>query len=116
MTSKPENPLPTLGFLRIALLWLALVNVALPLADLLFAFSAGSDRHDFWPVLVQVIAPAMAPLMVVVLFFDYIMSRVRAADAEGAVRTGFIHIGRVELAAIGLLLLFWIPYFYYKLG
>ncbi len=102
MTSKPENLLPTLGFLRIALLLLALVNVALPLADILFAFTAGSDRHDFWTVLIHVIAPAMAPLLVVVIFFDYIMSRVRAADAEGAVRTGFTRIGRVELAAIGL--------------
>ena len=51
-----------------------------------------------------------------VLLFDYIMSRVRAADAEGAERARFVRIGRIELAAMLLNLAIWIPYFASRLG
>lgn len=116
MTSKHENLLPALGFLRIALLLLALVDIALPLLEVLFAFSRGGGEHGFWSLLATVIAPVMAPLLMTVLLFDYIMSRVRAADAEGAVRLRYVKIGRIELGVIGISLLFWIPYFFTRFG
>jgi hypothetical protein len=64
-----------------------------------------------WTVLTTVIAPVLAPLFIVVILFDYIMSRVRAADADGELRGLFVSIGRIELAVIGICLLFWVPYF-----
>ena len=58
----------------------------------------------------------MAPLLAVVLLFDYIMSRVRAADATGFEHDRFVRIGRIELAVMVLTLLFWVPFFAAMLG
>ena len=66
-------------------------------------------------ILTRVITPVIAPLLVVVILFDYIMTRVRAADSDGELRSRFIQIGRIELAMLGLMLLFWVPYFILKL-
>ena len=107
--------MPALGFLRIALLTLALLNILLPLLEILVPLTAEDDEHHLWSVMTGIIAPVMAPLLIVVILFDYIMTRVRAADTDGELRTGFIRIGRIELAMLGLMLLFWVPYFILKL-
>ena len=115
MNSKHPDLLPTLGFLRIALLIAALINILLPMIEILVPLTAGDDEHRLWSVMTSVIAPVMAPLLIVVVLFDYIMTRVRAADTDGELRTEFIRIGRIELAMLGLMLLFWVPYFILKL-
>lgn len=115
MISKYSNLLPTLGFLRTALLISALLNIVPPLIEMLVPLTGADDEHHLWSVLTSVIAPVIAPLLVVVILFDYIMTRVRAADADGELRTRFIQIGRIELAMLGLMLLFWVPYFILKL-
>jgi hypothetical protein len=115
MNSKHPDLLPTLGFLRIALLIAALINILLPMIEILVPLTVGDDEHRLWSVMTSVIAPVMAPLLIVVVLFDYIMTRVRVADADGELRTGFIRIGRIELAMLGIMLLFWVPYFVLKL-
>lgn len=109
-----DRLLPALGFLRTALLLAALLNLLPPLINLLL--NTAAEAQGAWLVISGYVAPVMAPLLVVVLLFDYIMSRVRAADAEGAERAHFTRIGRVELAAIVITLLIWVPYFSSKLG
>jgi hypothetical protein len=105
----PDRNLPqALGFLRLALLALAIVNVLVPAVDLVLDPAA---EQGLWPVLAGVIAPVMAPLLTVVLLFEYIMSRVRAADAEGDMRAHYQRICRIELAVMGITLLFWVPFF-----
>ena len=99
--------LSELGLLRAALLLAALVNLAPPLVVLL----AGSGGDGAWPVITGLVAPVMAPILVVVLLFDYIMSRVRAADAQGSERERFQRIARIELTVIGLTLATWVPFF-----
>ena len=116
MTSKHENLLPALGLLRVGLLLLALLDIALPLIEIMFTLSPDGNEHSFWSLLATVIAPVMAPLLMTVLLFDYIMSRVRAADAEGAMRARYVKIGRIELGMIGISLLFWIPFFLTRFG
>lgn len=115
MTSKHNSLLAKLGFLRMALISLALLNILLPLIEILLPMSVHSDGHSLWSVLMTVVAPVMAPLFVVVLFFDYVMSRIQAADAEGTQRKDYTLIGRIELAVIGFNLLFWVPYFIWLL-
>jgi hypothetical protein len=115
MTSKHNGLLARLGILRMALILLALLNILLPLIGILAPMSAQGDDHSQWSVLMTVIAPVMAPLFVVVLFFDYIMSRVQAADAEGTQRKDYTLIGRITLVVIGFNLLFWVPYFIWLL-
>lgn len=116
MTSNDDNLLRGLGFLRIALLVLVLLNIALPLIGMLLPFAASAGERTIWTVLTTVVAPVMAPLLGVVILFDYIMSRVRAADSTGQQRTLYTAIGRLELAVIATSLLFWIPYFMLKLN
>jgi len=115
MTSKHDKLPGALGFLRAALLGLALLNLLLPTIDMLAPFAAGGGEHNLMSVLATVVAPVMAPLLMVGLLIDYIMSRVRAADAAGAQRALFVKIGRIELAVLVITLLFWIPYFKLKL-
>ena len=115
MTTEHDTLLARIGFLRMALLSLALVNILLPVVQILVDVTPPNNGHNLWTLLTTVIAPVMAPLLVVVLFFDYIMSRVRAADAEGAERRVFTTIGRIELLVIGVNLLFWVPYFIWLL-
>jgi len=115
MTSQDDNLLHSLGFLRVALLTLALLNCLLPLMAILFPLELAGEKHNFSSVLTNVVAPVNAPLLMVVILFDYIMSRVRAADSEGSQRRHYIKIGRIELAVLGITLLVWIPYFYLKL-
>jgi len=115
MTSKDNNSLPALGFLRGALLGLALLNILLPLIGILLPSAAPADEHGLWSVMSTMIAPVMAPLFITIILFDYIMSRIRAADAEGEPRRLYTSIGRIELAVIGISLLFWVPYFAFLL-
>lgn len=110
METSDKNLLKSLGFLRLALLTLVLINVLLPAIDLLLVADSPGER-GLWNILASVIAPVMAPLLTVVLLFEYIMSRVRAADAEGELRAHFTRIGRIELAVMLATLAFWIPYF-----
>ena len=110
MTSGENNIWQALGFLRLALLSLALLNMFLPLVNILGGVAASGDP-GLWNLLVTMITPVMAPLFVVLLLFEYIMSRVRAADAEGARRALYLRIGRIELAVMLLTLLFWVPFF-----
>jgi len=116
MTSQDDNLLRSLGFLRIALITLALLNCLFPLLAIAFPLLLEGDKHSFWSVVITIVAPVNAPLLMVVTLFDYIMSRVRAADGEGAVRLRYTTIGRIELAVLGITLLVWIPYFSLKLS
>ena len=115
MTSHTDNLLSTLGFLRIGLFVLALLNILPPLIDIMLPVTASTDGHSFWSVLASVITPVMAPLLMVVLLFDYLMSRMRAADAAGTERASFVTIGHIELALLGITLLFWLPFFTMKM-
>lgn len=100
----------TLGPLRSALLALAVVNMLLPITDALLEplVAAGSER-SLWTLFATLITPVMAPLLFVVLLFDYIMSRVRAADAVDEERARFVLIGRIELTALAIMLIYWVP-------
>lgn len=112
--SKPAGSVfASLGILRQVLLGGAVINTALPILHMLFD-SAG--QRSMWDIVATIIAPTLSLLFAVVILFDYIMSRVRAGDAEGDERTHFAAISRIELLVLALTLLFWIPYFFYLLS
>ena len=113
MHNRLTNQLASLVFLRQALLGAALLNLLLPI---LHALLDEGGARSIWDIFATIIAPAMAVIFPVVILFDYVMSRVRAADAEGEQRAHFIVVARIELAVIVLTLLFWIPYFLILLG
>ena len=97
-----------LGHLRLGLLGLAVINTfAAAVINGVMTSAKGIDGIQLFSGL---IAPVLAPLFAVVIFFDFVMSRVRAADAEGDTRERFRNIARLELIVIVLTLLYWIPY------
>ncbi len=102
--------LEMLGPLRLGLLTIALLNMLVPIIDAQFVPSAAADaERSLWGVFASLITPVLAPLLMVVVLFDYIMTRVRAADASGEERSRFVTIGRIELAAIAIMLIYWVP-------
>ena len=113
MNNRLITRLASLGFLRQALLGTALFNMTLPI---LHALLDDGGTRSLWDIFATIIAPVMAVIFPVVILFDYVMSLVRAADAEGEQRAHFAAVGRIELAVIALTLLFWIPYFLILLG
>ncbi len=108
MAEAIRGALPALGALRVGLLLFTAVDILVPLFDGLARhgspWSAGGHTATH-----VVIASAIAPILFVVLLFDYIMSRVRAADAGDAGGARFRAIGRVELVAMAVLLAYWMP-------
>ncbi len=117
MNSAPTFRFAALGILRQSLILLSLLNIGISMFDLLFVVSdPAGDGHSLWSVIAVYVTPVMAPLFAVVLLFDYIMSRVRAADAEGETSRRYRAIARFELAVIALSLLYWIPFFVRVMG
>ncbi len=104
----------TLGPLRIGLLLIALINLLVSaihwIGNESFTTNIG-DTSTGWEIAAVYIAPVNAPIILVVVLFDYIMSRVRAADASGEERANFMLIARIELDMIALYLAYWVPYF-----
>ena len=100
-----------LGLLRLALLLLVFLNILLPAADAVLGPFGVGDEMSAWQIIVVYITPVMAPLLLVVVFFDYLMSRIRASDADGGEAVHYRVIARIELAVIGLTLLYWVPFF-----
>ena len=105
----------TLGPLRTGLLLIALLNLLVSAFHWIGNenFTANLDSTSSgWEIAAVYIAPVNAPIILVVVFFDYIMSRVRMADSTGEDRAKFFLISRIELAMIWLSLMYWGPYFY----
>ena len=117
MTTTDTNGLPELGILRSALLIGALINMLLPAIGLALSLVTEWSDSGLWSAIVIFITPVMAPIFVVVIFFDYVMSRLRASDTEAGEEqcAHFAAVARIEMTAILLSLVFWVPYFIWKL-
>ncbi len=99
------NLLNSLGLLRILLLSLGIINVFISPEP---GTSAARQGLEVIPTLV---APAAAPILMMVILFDALMSKVRAADAGGEEKIKFKHIMYTELAVAAFMIMGWLPYF-----
>ena len=95
----------SLGFLRLSLLGLALLNIAFRPTPGTEVVLAGSE------VITTLIAPAAAPILLLVILFDALMSKVRAADSAGEDAANFTRIMLIELATAFILVIAWFPFF-----
>ena len=112
MTTTFKSRLASLGTLRLGLITITMVNMLLPVIDSILRRLIVSDMSDsIWNIFPTLIAPVMAPLLLVVIFFDYLMSRIQAADAQGEKRDHFIAISRIELMIMAIMFLYWLPFF-----
>lgn len=94
-----------LGALRLALLAMAALTILLKPA-------AGTPaEYEGWGMMSTLIVPVMAPVIWPVLLLDALMGRVFMVEKHGAERARLRLIVTVNLAAAGLMLLFWVPYY-----
>ena len=107
ISKKPilSSSLGQLGFLRLGLLGLALANTALRPTP------GSSIAKSGWEMIPTLVAPAAAPIFLMVILFDVMMSRIRAADAQGEERRKYQLISYVELAVVAIMVAYWLPYF-----
>ena len=91
------------GALRILLLIAALLLIIIRPEPGMAAARSGLE------MIPTLIAPAMAPLVFMVLLFDFMMCRIRMS--EEIVRDKFRYISYVELTTALLLFLAWLPFF-----
>ena len=95
----------SLGFLRLSLLGLAILNIALRPEP------GAAVVHTGPELIATLIAPASAPIILMVIMFDALMSKVRASDTDGQEETDFTRIMFIELAMAVILVIAWFPYF-----
>lgn len=94
-----------LGALRVLLLICTLVVIVLAPAPGTRAVAEG------WAFVPTLLAPVLAPLLLMLLMLDALMTRIFMSDAAGAERARLKYALTVDLAAAALLLIFWLPYF-----
>ena len=112
VTLRSGYRLASLGFLRLGLYVLALLDMVIPVCYWLVETLAGSAiDQSLVTIIATLVAPVMAPILLVVILFDYVMSRVRVADEKGDLRAYYLLICRIELLLIGIMLAYWIPFF-----
>ena len=95
----------SLGFLRISLLALGIINSFL-------SPKAGTPISlECLAVIPTLVAPAAAPIIIMVILFDALMSKIRASDASGEESKKFKSIMWTELAVVAFMIIVWLPYY-----
>jgi len=104
--------LASLGLLRQGLFSLAIVTMLLPIVEWLTILLFGElNEHSILALSAGLIAPVMAPMLIVIILLDFIMSKVKAADDPA--RSGDLYrmISRVDTIMMIVMLVFWVPFF-----
>ncbi|MFT5505699.1 MAG: hypothetical protein ACI845_004183 [Gammaproteobacteria bacterium] len=110
MASTTKSTLETLGTLRNSLIFLCFVNIFFSIIYLLqFGFDPAEAVSD-WQKLSAMIPPVMAPIFLVVILIDFIMSKVRGSDEPSDAGAPFRAIARIERNVMLISLLYWVPY------
>ena len=95
----------SLGFLRISLLAIGLINVFVSPEP------GTSISHHGLEVIPTLVAPAAAPIIIMVILFDALMSKIRSSDSTGEESKKFKTIMWVELAVVIFMMMAWLPYY-----
>ncbi len=95
----------SLGFLRIALLGLGIIDAFLSPKP------GSSIIHEGYQVIPTLVAPAAAPIIIMVILFDVLMSKIRASDTIGEQSKKFKTIMWTELGVVAFMIAAWAPYF-----
>ncbi len=111
MTSTLKSNLASFGFLRLGLIGLAIVSMLLPMVEWI-AIQLIEERLDdsLLSLSAGLIAPVMAPMLIVVMLLDVIMAKVRASDDHTSSGDLYRMVSRVDTILIIVMLAFWIPF------
>jgi len=112
MVSKLKTQLASLGFLRQGLFGLSILTILLPaIGWLATQFLGELNERSALAIGAELIAPVMAPTLMVVILLDIIMSKVKAADDPAGSGELYRMIGRADIIMMIVMLIFWVPFF-----
>ena len=111
MASTLKTHLASFGFLRLGLIGLAIVSMLIPMVEWMTIQLNGERLEDsLLSLSAGLIAPVMAPMLIVVLLLDVIMAKVRAADDHTSSGDLYRMVSRVDTILIIVMLIFWVPF------
>ncbi len=93
-----------LGILRVFLILLAILCAFLSPQP-----GTQLNLNNWQDVITTLVAPAMAPIIFMVIMFDFMMSRIRMS--EESQKDKFRRIGYIELITALFLFIMWLPFF-----
>ena len=98
--------------MRVGLLIIAVILTLMSGLDwLLFRPPGSGSGENLWDLSSGMIAPTLAPMVLMLILFDWIMSKFRSSDDEDPAAPRFQRLQRIAGIALLLGLAFWIPYF-----
>ena len=107
-----KTQLASLGILRIGLISLAFISILIPVLEwIVIQISGPLPEGSVLGLSGGLIAPVMAPMLVVVILLDVIMAKARASDEPESSGDKLRMVSRLGTIVIFLMLLFWIPFF-----
>lgn len=112
MITALKSHFASLGTLRLGLIGLAIVSMLLPMVGWVAIQLAGElPEGSLLALSAGLIAPVMAPILIVVMLLDVIMAKVRAADDPTGSGDLYRMVSRVDTIVIIVMLIFWVPFF-----
>lgn len=112
MVSSLKTQFASLGFLRLGLICLAFVTILIPVVEWIVVELMGElTKHSLLSLSAGLIAPVMAPMLMVVILLDIIMSKVRVADDPEGSGQLYRLVTRLQTIVILIMLIFWVPFF-----
>ena len=112
MASTLKTHLASFGFLRLGLIGLAIVSMLIPMVEwMAIQLNEEPLEDSLLSLSAGLIAPVMAPILIVVMLLDVIMAKVRAADDHTSSGDLYRMVSRVDTILIIVMLIFWVPFF-----
>lgn len=101
-----------LGFLRFNLISFSYALTLIHIFDRIFFNTASAGIDSVWGIIVLIIVQIATPLFIIVLFLDFLMSKLRASDAEGQEKLNYQKIVKIERWSLWILFAYWVLFFY----
>ena len=111
-SANSQGAFALLGPMRLGLFAFAVIATLLSGIDwVLFRPPGSGSGENLWDLASGMIAPTLAPMILVLILFDWIMSKFRGSDDEDPAAPRFRRLQRIAGIALLLSLAFWVPYF-----
>lgn len=114
MISIFKTQLCSLGFLRLGLIGLSILSMLIPIVEWIVIQLIGelADR-SLLALSARLIAPVMAPTLIIVILLDVILAKVRAAGDSSETGNLYRAVSRIGTIMIIVMMLYWVPFFIY---
>jgi len=112
MLSTLKTQFMSLGLLRQGLFGLSILTILLPAIEwLAIHFFGELNERSILAISAELLAPVLAPTLMVVLLLDFIMSKVKVADDPAGSGELYRMIARADIIMMVVMLIFWVPFF-----